>query len=61
MRSNNTLNDDLLAGAQSSDSRENSDQIREALISREAVRRLAQLGGSEPDSETAPRRRTLPA
>jgi Arc/MetJ family transcription regulator len=32
-----------------------------ALIERESARRLARLGGSEPDLEVPPRRRSLPA
>lgn len=33
----------------------------EALIARESARRLARLGGSMPDLELAPRRRSAPA
>ena len=33
----------------------------EALIARESARRLAKLGGSLPDLELAPRRRSAPA
>ena len=32
-----------------------------ALIERESARRLARLGGSEPQLESVPRRRTRPA
>ena len=32
-----------------------------ALIERESARRLAQLGGSEPELEAVPRRRSDPA
>lgn len=33
----------------------------QALIARESARRLAKLGGSMPDLELAPRRRSAPA
>lgn len=33
----------------------------QALIERESARRLAQLGGSEPDAKPVPRRRSTPA
>ncbi len=32
-----------------------------ALVERESARRLALLGGSDPDAKAAPRRQTLPA
>ncbi len=32
----------------------------EALIAAEAAKRLARLGGSDPDAAAAPRRRTAP-
>ncbi len=32
----------------------------EALVQREAARRLARLGGSDPNAEAAPRRRSDP-
>jgi Arc/MetJ family transcription regulator len=60
MRSTLVLDDDLLAKAQAfTGLKEKSSLIREALkalIERESARRLARLGGSEPDLK-APRRR----
>lgn len=62
MRTTVALDDDLLAKAEHyTGIREKSALIREALralIEREAARRLARLGGSEPDLTTIPRRRT---
>lgn len=61
MRTTIALDDNLLAEAQAlTGVREKSALVREAmiaLIQRESARRLARLGGSEPDLETAPRRR----
>ncbi|MDR7156401.1 Arc/MetJ family transcription regulator [Sphingobium xenophagum] len=61
MRTTVTIDDDLLAKAQEySGLQEKSALIREALtvlIQREAARRLARLGGSQPDLELPPRRR----
>jgi Arc/MetJ family transcription regulator len=58
------LDDKLVAEAQSlTGLKEKSALIREALralIERESARRLARLGGSEPDLKAPPRRR-LPA
>lgn len=55
------LDDDLLAKAQAfAGLTEKSALVREAfkaLIERESARRLASLGGTEPDLEAAPRRR----
>jgi len=65
MRTTIALDDELLAKAQAfTGVREKSALVREALkalIERESARRLAQLGGSEPDLATAPRRRPRPA
>jgi Arc/MetJ family transcription regulator len=65
MRTTVALDDDLLAKAQAfTGLKEKSALIREALkalIERESARRLARLGGSEPELETAPRRRPAPA
>ncbi|HEY4546126.1 MAG TPA: type II toxin-antitoxin system VapB family antitoxin [Pedomonas sp.] len=62
MRTTLALDDDLVAKAQDlTNVREKSALVREALkalIERESARRLAGLGGSEPDLETAPRRRS---
>jgi Arc/MetJ family transcription regulator len=62
MRTTITLDDELVAKAQDyTGIREKSALIREALrvlIEREAARRLARLGGSEPDLAAIPRRRT---
>ncbi|KGM33381.1 type II toxin-antitoxin system VapB family antitoxin [Inquilinus limosus] len=65
MRTTLALDDDLLAKAQAlTGLQEKSALIREALkalIARESARRLAALGGSEPDLEPLPRRRAEPA
>ena len=61
MRTTLALDDDLLEQAQAfTGVREKSALIREALkalIERESARRLAQLGGSEPNLSAPPRRR----
>jgi Arc/MetJ family transcription regulator len=61
MRTTIALDDELLAKAQAfTGLREKSALVREALkalIERESARRLARLGGSEPDLAVAPRRR----
>jgi len=65
MRTTLALDDDLLAKAQAlTGLQEKTALIREALkalIARESARRLAALGGSEPDLEPLPRRRAEPA
>jgi Arc/MetJ family transcription regulator len=65
MRTTLALDDELLAKAQGfTGIMEKSALVREALkalIERESARRLARLGGSEPDLVAAPRRRTKPA
>ena len=62
MRTTMALDDELVAEAQElTGLKEKSTLIREALkalIERESARRLARLGGSEPDLEAAPRRRS---
>jgi len=61
MRTTLALDDELLAKAMEyTGIREKSALIREALralVEREAARRLARLGGSEPDLAAIPRRR----
>ncbi|MGH7156327.1 MAG: type II toxin-antitoxin system VapB family antitoxin [Acetobacteraceae bacterium] len=61
MRTTLGLDDELLDKAQAlSGVREKSALVREALkalIERESARRLARLGGSEPDLVVPPRRR----
>jgi Arc/MetJ family transcription regulator len=61
MRTTVTLDDDLLERAAAlTGTRERSGLLRqalEALIERESARRLARLGGSEPDLVAPPRRR----
>ncbi|MCG8506617.1 MAG: type II toxin-antitoxin system VapB family antitoxin [Sphingomonadales bacterium] len=61
MRTTITIDDDLLEkAARLSSIDERPALIREALralIERESARRLARLGGSQPDLEPAPRRR----
>ncbi len=62
MRTTLALDDELLAEAEAyTGLHEKSALVREALralIEREAARRLARLGGSEPDLAPIPRRRT---
>ncbi|MBK6294147.1 MAG: type II toxin-antitoxin system VapB family antitoxin [Rhodoferax sp.] len=61
MRTTLALDDQLLAQAQLiTGLKEKSALVREALkalIERESARRLALLGGTEPDLEVTPRRR----
>lgn len=65
MRTTVALDDELLAKAQAfTGVKEKSALIREALkalIERESARRLARLGGSEPELAATPRRRPDPA
>ena len=65
MRTTVALNDELLAKAEAyTGIKEKSRLIDEALkslVQREAARRLAALGGSDPDAWAAPRRRPKPA
>jgi Arc/MetJ family transcription regulator len=65
MRTTVSLDDELVAKAQFyTGIREKSALIREALkalVAREAGRRLARLGGSEPGLKKIPRRRPKPA
>ena len=65
MRTTLALDDDLMAKAQAlTGLEEKSSLIREALkalIERESARRLARLGGSEPDLTAPPRRRSARA
>lgn len=62
MRTTVTLDDALLAQAQAlCGEMERSALLREALqalVQRESARRLAALGGSEPDLKPIPRRRS---
>ena len=64
MRTTLALDDELVAKAEFyTGIREKSALVREALralVEREAARRLARLGGSEPDLEKIPRRRPKP-
>jgi Arc/MetJ family transcription regulator len=61
MRTTLALDDDLMAKAQAfTGLSEKSAIVREALkalVERESARRLARLGGSEPDLVAPPRRR----
>lgn len=61
MRTTLALDDELVAKAQAfTGLKEKSALVREALtalIERESARRLARLGGSEPDAVATPRRR----
>jgi Arc/MetJ family transcription regulator len=65
MRTTLALDDDLLAKAQAlTGVTEKTALIREALralIQRESAKRLALLGGSEPQLDDVPRRRPEPA
>lgn len=65
MRTTLNLDDDLLEQAQRlTGLTEKTTLVRaalEALIERESARRLARLGGSEPDLATIPRRQGKPA
>lgn len=64
MRTTIALDDELVAKAQAyTGLAEKSAMVREALkalIERESARRLARLGGSEPDLRDIPRRRSEP-
>lgn len=61
MRTTINLDDELIEkAADLTGRREKSALVRlglEALIARESARRLAQLGGTDPDATAAPRRR----
>jgi Arc/MetJ family transcription regulator len=61
MRTTVTLDDELLKEAEKSTGiKERATLIRmglEALVQREAARRLARLGGSDPNASAAPRKR----
>jgi Arc/MetJ family transcription regulator len=61
MRTTIALDDDLVAAAQRlTGTTEKTALLREALralIERESARRLARLGGSQPDLQAVPRRR----
>jgi Arc/MetJ family transcription regulator len=62
MRTTIALDDELIAAAQEySGLTEKSAIVREALkafVQREAARRLASLGGTEPNAKPIPRRRS---
>jgi Arc/MetJ family transcription regulator len=64
VRTTIALDDDLVAEAQRlTGVAEKTSLVREglrALIERESARRLARLGGSEPDLEPPPRRQAIP-
>jgi Arc/MetJ family transcription regulator len=64
MRMTIALDDELVAEAQDlTGLKDKSSLVREALkalIERESARRLARLGGKEPDLKAPPRRRPLP-
>jgi Arc/MetJ family transcription regulator len=63
MRTTIVLDDELLAKAQAlTNLQEKSGLVKEALkalIERESAKRLASLGGTEPQIEPVPRRQTL--
>jgi Arc/MetJ family transcription regulator len=64
MRTTISLDDDLVAAAQKyTGIKEKAALVHEALkalVAREASRRLASLGGSDPDATAPPRRRFPP-
>lgn len=64
MRTTVSLDDELMAKAREyTGLTEKSAILREALtalVQREAARRLARLGGTQPDLKPAPRRRSKP-
>jgi Arc/MetJ family transcription regulator len=64
MRTTVTLDDDLLAKAQAYTGLKEKSAVIEAalkaLVERESARRLARLGGTEPDLTAPPRRRQDP-
>ncbi|MDD5320721.1 MAG: type II toxin-antitoxin system VapB family antitoxin [Methylococcales bacterium] len=63
MRTTIVLDDELLAKAQAlTNVQEKSSLVKEALkalIERESAKRLASLGGSEPQLDAIPRRQTI--
>lgn len=65
MRVTLSLDDELVATAQDftrlTDMSVLVRQALEALIHREAARRMIELGGTQPDFKAAPRRRSKPA
>lgn len=65
MRTTLNIDDDLYAKAATlSGVQEKTALVREsmkALIERESARRLAMLGGSEPNMQSIPRRQSAPA
>ena len=65
MRTTLNIDDELLAEAQSvTGLKEKAALVREglrALVERESARRLAKLGGSEPQLKSVPRRQSDPA
>ncbi len=65
MRTTLTLDDELLAEAQRlTGTKEKTALVRDALralIERESARRLARLGGTQPELTAAPRRRSAAA
>ena len=65
MRTTIILDDELIAKAEKlTGQSEKTALVREALkalIQRESARRLALLGGSDPDAQSVPRRQSEPA
>ena len=65
MRTTLALDDELLEEAQRlTGTTEKTALVRQALqalIERESARRLARLGGSQPQAESVPRRQSTPA
>ncbi|MDN5923396.1 MAG: type II toxin-antitoxin system VapB family antitoxin [Xanthomonadales bacterium] len=65
MRTTITIDDDLLERASAAIGKDKPSEVvseaLEALVQREAARRLIALGGSAPHAKLAPRRRSAPA
>ncbi|HET6625452.1 MAG TPA: type II toxin-antitoxin system VapB family antitoxin [Nocardioidaceae bacterium] len=65
VRTTLALDDDLVTEAQRlTGTTEKTVLVRQALralIERESAKRLAKLGGSEPEADPVPRRQTMPA
>lgn len=64
MRTTITIDDDLLKQASAATGTDKPSEVvreaLEALVQREAARRLIALGGSAPNAKLAPRRRQAP-
>jgi hypothetical protein len=61
MASKRSLRDNLAESQAAAEAKATSSPAPESRIEREGAKRLARVGGSEPDLETPPRRRSNPA